>query len=80
MYNKEMLFKQIIRKQVVLRIINTVLNIILWAAIWNLGLIFINYLENVYHFGTVLINMVVAGLMLMLIFIINDGFVYIDIL
>ena len=75
-----MLFQQIIRKQVVLRILNTVLNIILWAAIWNLGLIFIDYLETFYHFGSILINIVVAGLMLLFIFIINDGFVYIDIL
>jgi hypothetical protein len=75
-----MLFQQIIRKQVVLRILNTILNIILWAAIWNLGLIFINYLETVYAIGAILTNLVVAGLMLLLIFIINDGFVYIDIL
>lgn len=75
-----MLFQQIIRKQVVLRIINTVLNIVLWAAIWNLGLIFIDYLEKEYQIGAILTNMVVAGLMLLLIFIINDGFVYIDIL
>jgi hypothetical protein len=75
-----MLFQQIIRKQVVLRIINTVLNIVLWAAIWNLGLIFIEYLERTYDIGAILTNVVVAGLMLMLIFLINDGFVYIDIL
>ena len=75
-----MLFQQIIRKQVVLRILNTILNIILWVAIWNLGLIFINYLETVYAIGAILTNLVVAGLMLLLIFIINDGFVYIDIL
>ena len=75
-----MLFQQIIRKQVVLRIINTVLNIVLWAAIWNLGLIFIDYLERTYDIGAILTNAVVAGLMLLLIFLINDGFVYIDIL
>jgi hypothetical protein len=75
-----MLFQQIIRKQVVLRIINTVINIILWAAIWNLGLIFIDYLERTYNVGAVLTNIVVASLMLLIIFIINDGFVYIDIL
>lgn len=75
-----MLFQQIIRKQVVLRIINTILNIVLWAAIWNLGLIFIDYLERKYKIGAILTNAIVAGLMLLLIFIINDGFVYIDIL
>jgi hypothetical protein len=75
-----MLFQQIIRKQVVLRIINTVLNIVLWAAIWNLGLIFIDYLETTYSIGAIMTNIVVASLMLFLIFIINDGFVYIDIL
>jgi hypothetical protein len=75
-----MLFQQIIRKQVVLRIINTILNIVLWAAIWNLGLIFIDYLETTYSIGAILTNTVVAGLMLSLIFFINDGFVYIDIL
>jgi hypothetical protein len=75
-----MLFQQIIRKQVVLRIINTVLNIVLWAAIWNIGLIFIDYLEKEYKVGAILTNMVVAGMMLLFIFIINDGFVYIDIL
>jgi len=75
-----MLFQQIIRKQVILRIINTVLNIVLWAAIWNIGLIFIDYLERKYAVGAILTNTVVAGLMLFLIFIINDGFVYIDIL
>jgi hypothetical protein len=75
-----MLFQQIIRKQVVLRIINTILNIILWAAIWNLGLIFIDYLEKTYQIGAIMTNIVAAGLMLLLIFIVNDGFVYIDIL
>lgn len=75
-----MLFQQIIRKQVVLRIINTILNIVLWAAIWNLGLIFIEYLERTYEIGAIMTNIVAAGLMLLLIFIINDGFVYIDIL
>jgi len=75
-----MLFQQIIRKQVVLRIINTILNIILWASIWNLGLIFIDYLEKTYKIGAIMTNIVVAILMLLVIFIINDGFVYIDIL
>jgi len=75
-----MLFQQIIRKQVVLRIINTVLNIVLWAAIWNLGLIFIDYLERTYAIGAIMTNIAVASLMLLLIFIINDGIVYIDIL
>jgi hypothetical protein len=75
-----MLFQHIIRKQVILRIINTVINIILWASIWNLGLIFIDYLERKYNVGAVLTNIIVAGLMLLIIFIINDGFVYIDIL
>lgn len=75
-----MLFQQIVRKQVVLRIINTILNIVLWAAIWNLGLIFIEYLERTYEIGAIITNIVVAALMLLLIFIINDGFVYIDIL
>lgn len=75
-----MLFQQIIRKQVVLRIINTILNIVLWAAIWNLGLIFIEYLERTYEIGAIMTNIVAAGIMLLLIFIINDGFVYIDIL
>jgi len=75
-----MLFRQIIRKQVVLRIINTVINIILWASIWNLGLIFIDYLERTYDIGAILTNVAVAGAMLLIIFIINDGFVYIDIL
>jgi hypothetical protein len=75
-----MMFQQIIRKQVVLRIINTVLNIVLWAAIWNLGLIFIDYLETTYEIGAILTNIMVSVLMLLLIFIINDGFVYIDIL
>jgi len=64
----------------VLRIINTVLNIVLWAAIWNLGLIFIDYLETTYEIGAILTNIMVSVLMLLLIFIINDGFVYIDIL
>lgn len=75
-----MLFQQIIRKQVVLRIINTVLNIVLWVAIWNLGLIFIDYLERTYEIGAIMTNAVVAGVMLILIFIINNGFVYVDIL
>jgi len=75
-----MLFQQIIRKQVVLRIINTILNIVLWAAVWNLGLIFINYLEKTYKIGPIMTNIVAVCLMLLLIFIINDGFVYIDIL
>ena len=74
------LFQQVIRKQVALRIVNTILNIILWAAIWNLGLIFIDYLERKYDIGAVYTNIVVALLILLVIFIINDGFVYIDIL
>lgn len=75
-----MLFQQIIRKQVVLRIINTILNIVLWASIWNLGLIFIDHLETTYKIGAISTNVITAGIMLFLIFIINDGFVYIDIL